>query len=269
MRKFDWDYLALRAMYEGGMSTKAIGERLGRDWRLVRYHLLRAGVALRSTGESRELSGDVAFAQVREQIIAAHQAGVTVAELQRKHPGCYKRIAALCANLPQRELPPNRRPAITPELRAKLSASSQRLWARMDPEQRAAFKAASIEAKRGEKNVNYGKVWSAQGRGKRTPGVDFAGNPLMFRSTWEKQFADYLNAQGVEWSYEPEAIRCGSLGTYTPDFFVKPWGCFIEVKGWLAPKARQKIEWFREHDERPLVLATKTVLRQHYGVKVN
>jgi hypothetical protein len=268
--KFHWDYAELRRLYESGMSPKAIGSMLGRDHRLVRYHLQRTGITLRSTGESRELSGDVAFSKVHDQIAADHQAGMTVRQLQDKHPGVYKRVADLCAALPARELAvQRRRPTLTPELRAAYSASAKAQWQRMTSEQREALRSASIGAKRGEKNVNYGKVWSTQGRGKRTPGVGCSGQAIVFRSTWEKAFADHLNAQGVAWQYEPEAIKCGDLGTYTPDFYVESWDCFVEVKGWLSPKAKEKIEWVRANDTRPLVLATKQVLRQQYGVRVN
>lgn len=270
MCKFKWDYPAICKMYASGMSIWAIGEHLGVDGRLVRYHLKRAGVTLRKSTDLKKERNVKTFTELRAEIAAQHQAGATLKALQRKYAGVGKdKIAALCAELPQRQPTVKPRPEIRPETKAALSASAKRQYQAMTKEQRAAFRKASSEARRGERNQNYGKVWSKQGRGKRTLGFDCEGNALTFRSTWEKAFADYLNANGLKWSYEPEAIRCGSLGTYTPDFYIHSWGSFIEVKGWMTPKAKSKIDWFRAHDPRPLILATKDILRNQFRVGVN
>lgn len=270
MRKFDWDYPALVKMYLSGMSIWAIGNRLGVDGRLVRYHLKRAGVILRKSTDLKEARNANAFEALRAEIVAQHQAGATVKALQRKYAGIGKsKIAALCDALPQRQPTVKPRPAIKPETRAALSASAKRQYAAMTPEQRAAFRKASTEARRGERNQNYGKVWSKQGRGKRTEGCDCDGNPITFRSTWEKAFADYLNSRSLRWRYEPKPIKCGTLGTYTPDFFIEEWGCFIEVKGWLTERAKDKIEWARTHEGLPIIMATRNVLRQQFGLEVN
>lgn len=270
MCKFKWDYPAICKMYASGMSIWAMGEKLGVDGRLVRYHLKKAGVTLRKSTDVKQERNAKAFSKLRVEIAAQHQAGATLKALQRKYAGVGKdKIAALCAELPQRQPTVKPRPEIRPETRAALSASAKRQYQSMTKEQRDALRLAASEAKRGERNHNYGKVWSKQGRGKRTKGFDCDGNPVTFRSTWEKVFADHLNASGLKWAYEPEAIRCGSLGTYTPDFYVEEWGTFVEVKGWMTPHAKAKINWFRQHDPRPLVLATKSVLRNQYHVGVN
>lgn len=270
MRKFDWNYPALVKMYSSGMSIWAIGSRLDIDGRLVRYHLKRAGVTLRKSTDLKEERNAKAFEALRAEIVAQHQAGATVKALQRKYAGIGKsKIAALCDTLPQRQPTVKPRPAIKPETRAALSASARRQYAAMTREQKDALRKAASEAKRGDRNHNYGKVWSKQGRGKRTPGFDCDGNPMVFRSTWEKAFADYLNSNGLKWSYEPEAVRCDRLGTYTPDFYVHSWECFVEVKGWMTPIAKAKIDWFREHDARTLIVATKSILRNQYNVGVN
>lgn len=270
MRKFSWDYPELAKMYSAGMSIWAIGNKLGVDGRLVRYHLKRAGVILRKSTDLKEARNVEAFEVLRTEITAQHQAGAAVKTLQRKYAGVGReKIAALCASLPDRSLPQKERPPIGPETRAALSASGKRQWQAMSPEQRDALISASREAKRGERNHNYGRVWSKQGRGKRTVGQDQHGNPITFRSTWEKLFADFLNSKKLNWEYEPEAVKCGNIGTYTPDFFVHDWDCFIEIKGWMTNGAKAKIDWFRKHEPRRLILATKDVLRSQYQVVVN
>ena len=76
-----------------------------------------------------------------------------------------------------------------------------------------------------------------------------------FRSSWEANFARYLNllkANGdiYDWAYEPdtfwfEAIRRG-VRSYKPDF--KIWDTedaephYVEVKGWMDSKSKTKLK---------------------------
>jgi len=34
--------------------------------------------------------------------------------------------------------------------------------------------------------------------------------------------------------------------TYTPDFYIPEWDCYIEIKGWWRRKAREKIKKFKK-----------------------
>jgi len=56
----------------------------------------------------------------------------------------------------------------------------------------------------------------------------------------------WTTAEGLRYEYEPEAYVLnvdGKLTTYRPDIRVAP-TVFIEVKGWMRPLARKKIEVF-------------------------
>ncbi len=75
-----------------------------------------------------------------------------------------------------------------------------------------------------------------------------------FRSRWEANIARMLNAMNMTWEYEPRTFDCAT-GFYTPDFLIdgKYW---IEVKGYLTPIARAKMDAFRMQypDERLVVI---------------
>jgi len=71
---------------------------------------------------------------------------------------------------------------------------------------------------------------------------------IYVRSSWEANFARFLNWQKMEWSYESktfwfENIKRGTR-SYTPDFYVKDkkkgW-FYVEVKGWMDQKSRTKL----------------------------
>jgi len=52
----------------------------------------------------------------------------------------------------------------------------------------------------------------------------------MVRSKWERDFACWLDRNGLEWKYEPMRVMVSGC-PYTPDFFVKsPFGdCYVEL----------------------------------------
>lgn len=245
-----------------------IGAMCGRDARTVHYHLKKHGVQCRKSTDLKEDRNAASFEEMKAQIAEERLAGAKVKDLQEKYAGLgYRRIAGLCAELPT---PPmeRRRPVFTAEHKSKLSARAKSHYKSMTDDQRARFVAASIEAKTGDNNVNFGRVWGGKGRGTRVPGIEPSGKAVNFRSTWEKKFADALDARGISWRYEPETIRCGALGTYTPDFYIDDWECFVEVKGWMTDGAKAKIQWFRENGDRSLIVATRNVLRKQYGLEI-
>ena len=269
LRKYPWDIEAMKHQYLVlKQSTGDIAKAMGLDYRLVHYHLKRAGVQFRTTGQTKEQKNDLKFDAIEAQIKQERLAGARVADLQVKYAGVgYTRVSALCNELPARQpVFPEREK--TAEERAKLSASAKAQWAAMSQHQKDALRAASVKSKLGENNTNFGKVWGGRGRGTRIQSTDSYGNEICFRSTWEAKFAAFLNAAGFKWRYEPETFKCGKLGTYTPDFYVESWGCFVEVKGWLTDKAKAKIDWFRDNCVQPLILADKSVLRNQYGLEI-
>lgn len=65
---------------------------------------------------------------------------------------------------------------------------------------------------------------------------------IWMRSTWEVAVAHWLDTQKVIWVYEPFWFRT-RFGFYIPDFFIKTWDCYIEVKG---PKLKKQMDKLNE-----------------------
>lgn len=67
------------------------------------------------------------------------------------------------------------------------------------------------------------------------------------RSSWEVKCAEMLDSLGVAWDYEPERFRLWENGqrSYTPDFYLPEFDVWLEVKGFLYDKCRDKISAFR------------------------
>lgn len=69
-----------------------------------------------------------------------------------------------------------------------------------------------------------------------------------FRSRWEANVARILNYEELVWKYEHKSfllIRSnGTKVTYRPDFNVE--GVWWEVKGYMRPEDREKIELFKQ-----------------------
>lgn len=98
-----------------------------------------------------------------------------------------------------------------------------------------------------------GQMRKGYSRGKMGKRADL--NNLYVRSSWEANYARYLNfllekKQIYKWEYEPdtfifEQIKRGTR-SYMPDF--KIWEAeesapyYIEVKGWLDQKGKTKLE---------------------------
>ena len=85
-------------------------------------------------------------------------------------------------------------------------------------------------------------------------------NNLFVRSSWEANYARYLNLlikmKIVEsWEYEPETfwfleIKCG-VRSYKPDFKVKykndPKSVYVEIKGWMDQKSKTKLARMKKY----------------------
>lgn len=70
---------------------------------------------------------------------------------------------------------------------------------------------------------------------------------LKLRSSWELQFAKYLDECGYTWKYEPESFKT-PYGYYTPDFWIEDWQSFVEVKGYFRDlESKLKYEYFSKH----------------------
>jgi hypothetical protein len=54
-------------------------------------------------------------------------------------------------------------------------------------------------------------------------------NGVKFRSTLEARWAIFFDACGLDWVYEPECFELDT-GNYTPDFYLKKYDLFVEIK---------------------------------------
>ena len=155
----------------------------------------------------------------------------------------------------------------------RISERAKRLWA--DPSH--ILRSPEMTQRRSDNSVAFqfrnrlAPRFSRSNAGKRE---DLEGR--YFRSTWEANYARYLNflkANGkiFKWDYEPdtfwfEGIKRGCR-FYTPDF--KVWETeqsvpyYVEVKGWMDQKSRTKLDRMkRYHPAVQIVLVTATEYKQ-------
>lgn len=85
--------------------------------------------------------------------------------------------------------------------------------------------------------------------------VDSFGNECSLRGTWEKDVADWLNLQGVQWTrkhylkyFDGSIIR-----TYSPDFWIPADNLIIEVKGYFSDKDKNKMKLVQEQNPEILI----------------
>lgn len=63
-----------------------------------------------------------------------------------------------------------------------------------------------------------------------------------FRSRLEADWAATLDANHIQWTYEPETITLPSGAVYLPDFWLPELGTWIEVKGPGIPRVEKTVE---------------------------
>lgn len=109
-------------------------------------------------------------------------------------------------------------------------------------------KQSKLMAKRMKKRIleNNTSVYSSARGGKRK---DL--NNHYFRSSWEANYARYLNFLGEEWEYEPtefefETIKKGTR-FYVPDFYLSGKDQYVEVKGWFRQQDKTKLKRFKKY----------------------
>lgn len=166
----------------------------------------------------------------------------------------------------------------TPETLAKMSESSKRYWAtckafgigHMSPEHRAkTSKRMSLMQAARPASSNYSRT-------KGGHRADLGG--IYFRSSWEANYARYLNLLikfGVveSWAFEPETFWFDGIArgavSYKPDFKVKYKGDetpeYVEIKGWVVPKDRTK--WRRMKIYHPHIKLVVVGAKQYYAIQ--
>jgi hypothetical protein len=74
-------------------------------------------------------------------------------------------------------------------------------------------------------------------------------NNIKMRSSWEAKYAQYLDGKNIKWLYEPKAFELiinKKETTYTPDFYLPEFDCYIEIKGWWRDDAKKKFKKFKQ-----------------------
>ena len=75
---------------------------------------------------------------------------------------------------------------------------------------------------------------------------------LLIRSNWEANVLRVLKLHGIEFEFEPKTFvfpptAAGKVTSYLPDIYLPETDEFIEVKGYLDGKGRNKLRKFRKH----------------------
>jgi hypothetical protein len=60
--------------------------------------------------------------------------------------------------------------------------------------------------------------------------IETVYNGYKFRSRLEARWAVFFDAMGVKYEYEPEGFDLGEAGWYLPDFRVREWNTWVEIK---------------------------------------
>jgi DNA-directed RNA polymerase subunit RPC12/RpoP len=69
------------------------------------------------------------------------------------------------------------------------------------------------------------------------------GNTNM-RSSWEVLVSRFLTLSNIKWKYEPKRFYFDNT-SYTPDFYIPEFDCFIEIKGWMRDSNKKKLNRFK------------------------
>lgn len=71
-----------------------------------------------------------------------------------------------------------------------------------------------------------------------------SGKEWFMRSSWEIQYAIYLDGLKLNWVYEKRKFKT-EFGWYYPDFYIENLDEYHEVKGYLSDIAKQKLRSFK------------------------
>ena len=80
---------------------------------------------------------------------------------------------------------------------------------------------------------------------------------LYFFSRWEANFARILNLLKIKWEFQPGTFDLKTQ-KYTPDFYLKDYDAYIEIKNFLSDYSRKRDEEFRKlYSDKKLILILK------------
>lgn len=71
---------------------------------------------------------------------------------------------------------------------------------------------------------------------------------LVCVASYESKVVDYLNANQIDFEWQPEVFSMPNGKTYRPDLYLPDQDIWIEIKGYMRPDAQNKWDWFKsEH----------------------
>ena len=82
--------------------------------------------------------------------------------------------------------------------------------------------------------------------GKSTQSIKVYYKSILFKSTWEANFAKWCDLSGIKWKYEPKTFRYEKY-KYTPDFYLSEFDCWIEIKGYWREYSKKKFYIFLKY----------------------
>lgn len=143
------------------------------------------------------------------------------------------------------------------ETKTKMSLIKKGHWKNPEyqkkiPHQGMLGKTLSVEVKEKLRKLNLGSLNPRYGKdvpnAKRTY---YKG--IAFKSTWEAIFAKWLDLNNYIWQYEPKRFLFDGF-SYLPDFFVKEFNSYVEIKGFWRDGDREKVNAFISSGENLLII---------------
>jgi len=117
----------------------------------------------------------------------------------------------------------------TPSAKRKISKTHKGIKHKED------CKCSFCKDKSGKNNNMYGRI---------THSIGSYYKGIWIRSSYEIRFAYFLSLSGYKWKYESKTFDLGNT-TYTPDFYIRDFNCYIEIKGWWRDDAKRKFNKFK------------------------
>lgn len=71
------------------------------------------------------------------------------------------------------------------------------------------------------------------------------GKELICQASWEAKAVDYFNTNQIDFDWQSKTFTMPNGKTYRPDAFLPERGIWIEIKGLMRPKNKEKWDWFK------------------------
>ena len=159
-----------------------------------------------------------------------------------------------------------------PKERKRCYEAGIKKWQREHPaEFRAQQSAISTGVKRPKQTRFMRKRWATKKWSRHYLGVighnvqpewtDRRGCVWRFKSTWELQFAKWLDSHVLSWRYEGHGITLSNGRHYFPDFWVEEWSVHVEIKAGHRDSVKM---WQALREGHPILLLQGRAVARFY-----